>query len=154
MSSSLLLGLVEAPGVGGQGAVDDVGQVALEDAEGFAGFADGGGAAVQEGFSAVVAAGLDEGGAVDGGVDLAVAAAVETVDVAGAAGGGDGGGAVALSVIYLTLRDVAGGIVLGRLPVQAGHCFPGRPPGRGRPAGSAPEPRPCHATPRHATPGP
>src|SRR5690349_25124306 len=39
MSSCVLVGVVEAPGVGVQGAVDGVGQVALEDAEaGFAGF--------------------------------------------------------------------------------------------------------------------
>jgi len=42
-----------------------------------------------------VAAGPGDGGAVDGGVDLAVAAAAEAVDVAGSAGAGGGGAVVA-----------------------------------------------------------
>ncbi len=79
MSSGVLGGLVEAPRGGAEGAVDDVGQVALEDAEGgLAGLADGF-TALEEGFRAVVAAGLSEGGAMEGGVDLPVPAAVEAV---------------------------------------------------------------------------
>ena len=82
MSSCLLSGVIEAPGVGGQSAEDDVGQVALEDAEaGFPGLVCGCAAALQEGAGAVVAAGLDGGDAVQGGVELAVPGPVEAVDV-------------------------------------------------------------------------
>src|SRR5690348_18513935 len=97
MSSCVLVGVVEAPGVGVQGAVDGVGQVALEDAEaGFAGFVLVAAAAGEQGGRAGVAAGLGQGDAVEGGVELPVPAGVEPVGavVAGAAGGGDGGGAV------------------------------------------------------------
>jgi hypothetical protein len=69
MSSCVRGGLVEAPGVGVQGAVDGVGQVALEGAEaGFAGFVLVAAAALQQGAGAGVAAGLGQGDAVDGGV--------------------------------------------------------------------------------------
>src|SRR5579871_6009315 len=101
MSSRVVVGLVEAPGVGVECAVDDVGQVALEDAEGgFSGFAAGFGAALQQGDGGGVAAGLGDGGAVDRCVDLAVAAAVEPLRAvaAGAAGGGNRGGAVVAGV--------------------------------------------------------
>src|ERR1700757_2567616 len=97
MSSCVRGGLVEAPGVGIQGVVDDVGQVPLEDAEtGLAGLVPGLAAALQQGGGAGMAAGLDYGDAVEGGVELPVPAPVEALGavVAGAAAGGDRGGAV------------------------------------------------------------
>src|SRR5437763_547229 len=88
MSSCVRGGLVEAPGVGVQGAVDGVGQVALEDAEaGPAGFVLVLAAAGQEGGRAGVAAGLGQGDAVQGGVELPVPAAVEAVRAVGAGAG-------------------------------------------------------------------
>src|SRR5690242_21919597 len=84
MSSCLLAGVIEAPGVGSEGAVDGVGQVALEGAEaGFAGFVLVLAAAFQQGAGARVAAGLDEGDAVDGCVELAVSGPVEAVGTVG-----------------------------------------------------------------------
>jgi hypothetical protein len=82
-------------GVSGEGAVDDVGEVALEDAvAGLAGCAAGFGAALEEGAGGGVAAGLGDGDAVDRGVELPVAGPVEPVGVVVAAGGGDRRGAV------------------------------------------------------------
>src|ERR1700691_5976822 len=117
MSSCVRGGLVEAPGVGVQGAVDDLGQVALEDAEtGFSGLVLVLAAALQQGGGAGMAAGLDQGGAVEGRVELAVPASVEAVGavVAGAAGGGAvvpgvGGRAAEPADIAGLAHDLGGG---------------------------------------------
>ena len=79
---SSLVGVDVSFGLGGvfvdeQGAVDDVGESAAEESQRF-----GLGVALSDAFGDVVAswgpgAGLGEGDAVQGGVDLAVAAAVE-----------------------------------------------------------------------------
>src|SRR5215216_4794021 len=88
MSSAGRGGLQEVP--------DAAGEVAFEAAEGFAGGLAFGPFAVEVGAGLGVAAGAGDGDAVDRGVDLAVAAAVEAVPV-GAAGAdrdrGEAGGA-------------------------------------------------------------
>jgi hypothetical protein len=76
--------LAGAGGVGAQGAVDDVGEMSFEHAEGFESAVTGGSAAGEQGSGVGVAAGLGEGDAVQGGVELSVAGAAESV--AGAVG--------------------------------------------------------------------
>src|SRR5688572_11453125 len=65
---------------------DAAGEVAFEAADGFAGALAFGSFAVQVGAGLGVAAGAGDGDAVNGGVDLAVAAAVESVACGGARG--------------------------------------------------------------------
>jgi hypothetical protein len=78
MSSCCWLGLVEPPCVGVECAVDDVAEVAPEDADGcLAGFAGGSGAAPQEGDGGGAAAGPGERGAAGRGAGPPAAAAAE-----------------------------------------------------------------------------
>src|SRR5262245_31742366 len=77
-----------------EAAVDDVGEVALERAACLAWRLPFGDFAGEVGAGRWVVAGLDDGDAVEGGVELAVAAAVEAVAACGLAGAaGDGCGA-------------------------------------------------------------
>src|SRR4051794_19736837 len=93
MSSAGRGGLEEMP--------DASGEVALEAADGFAGALAFGSFAVEVGAGLGVAAGAGDGDAVDRGVDLAVAAAVEAVTIGVARADGDrcqAGGACELGV--------------------------------------------------------
>ena len=101
-------------GPGVEAAVDDVGEVAFEGASCFAGRLAFGDLAGEVGACWRVVAGLDDGDAVEGGVELAVAAAVEAVaacglagaagDRCGAAEAGEGGG-VAEAADVAGVRD-------------------------------------------------
>ncbi len=66
-------------GVGDEGAVDDVGEASFEDAECFEAAVAVGASAGDQGSRAGVVVGLGERDAVEGGVELAVAAAAEPV---------------------------------------------------------------------------
>src|SRR5213592_1993708 len=105
-------------GPGVQASVDDVGEVAFEGAAGFAwglALAD---LAFEEGFGVGVVALLDDRDAVERGVELAVAAAVQSVaagglarpagDRCGAAEAGEGGG-IAEAANVAGVRDQTGG---------------------------------------------
>ena len=70
-------------GPGDEAAVDGVGEVALEGSSGFSGGFAFGDLAVQVGLGGGVVALLDDGDAVEGGVELAVASAVQAVASAG-----------------------------------------------------------------------
>jgi hypothetical protein len=74
-----------AVGPGVERAVEDVGEVAFEGASCFAGGLAFGGLAGEEGFGLGVVSLLDDGDAVERGVELSVAAAVEAVAAGGLA---------------------------------------------------------------------
>src|SRR6266536_6223906 len=86
-------------GPGEEAVVDDVGEVAFEGAAVFARCRGFGDLAGEVGAGAGVDAGLGKGDAVEGGVDLAVAAAVEAVTTGGTArAAGDGSDAAVAGV--------------------------------------------------------
>jgi hypothetical protein len=94
-----------------EAAVDDVGEVALECAAGFAGGLALGSLAGEEGLGVGVDAGLDDSDSVQGGVELAVAAAVQAVTVAGLAGAAEdrcGAGEAREGGLAAEAADVAG----------------------------------------------
>src|SRR5262245_48441626 len=105
-------------GPGVEAAVDDVGEVAFERSACFAWCLGLGDLACEVGTRGRVVAGLDDCDPVEGGVELAVAAAVESVssgclagaagDWCGAAEAGEGGG-VAEAADIAGVRDHAGG---------------------------------------------
>ena len=89
MKRSILL-CQEVHGWGGVGpgveaSVEDVGEVAFECASGFSGCLAFGGLSGEEGFRGGVVSLLDDGDAVERGVELSVAAAVESVAACGLA---------------------------------------------------------------------
>src|SRR5262245_50268637 len=105
-------------GPGVEAAVDDFGEVAFQRSSCFAWCLALGDLAGEVGACGRVVAGLDDRDAVEGGVELAVAAAVEAVAAgcfAGAAGDGCGaaeageGGGVAEAADVAGVRDHAGG---------------------------------------------
>jgi hypothetical protein len=74
-------GVGEVLGVGSEGSVDDVGESAFERPEGLGGGIAAGDASIAERLGVGVVSELGDGDAVDGGVELAVACARETVSV-------------------------------------------------------------------------